>query len=84
MADPPRDSDAGEDTGVAPDRESTIGTPRWVKVSGIIALVLVLLFVIVMLTGGGGHGPGRHTLFDGGPSGPTPPSNVTEHGVQQP
>ena len=34
------------------------GTPRWVKVFGIIALALVLLFVILMLTG---HGPGRHT-----------------------
>jgi hypothetical protein len=33
-----------------------------------------------MLTGhGGSHGPGRHT-----PSGDTPPSNITEHGVQQP
>jgi hypothetical protein len=39
------------------------GTPRWVKVFGIIALVLVLGFVILILTGrGGGHGPGRHTL----------------------
>ena len=47
MADPP-DSN-GDET----------GTPRWVKTFGIIALVLVLLFVIMMLTGGG-HGPGRH------------------------
>lgn len=36
-------------------------TPLWVKVFGIIALVLVLLFVILQLTGlGGQHGPGRH------------------------
>jgi len=36
-------------------------TPRWVKVSWAIALVLVLLFVLLMLTRGpGGHGPGRH------------------------
>ncbi|WP_188195960.1 hypothetical protein [Nonomuraea sp. SYSU D8015] len=34
------------------------GTPRWAKVAGIIAAVLVLLFVVLMLTGG--HGPGRH------------------------
>ena len=34
------------------------GTPRWVKVLGIIAIVLVLLFVIMLLAG---HGPGRHT-----------------------
>lgn len=34
------------------------GTPRWVYVSGIIALVLVALFVIMHLTGGG---MGNHT-----------------------
>jgi hypothetical protein len=35
------------------------GTPRWVKVFGIIALVVVLLFVFLMFTRGpGGHGPG--------------------------
>jgi hypothetical protein len=39
------------------------GTPRWVKVFGIIALVVVLLFIILMLLRGpGGHGPRRHTL----------------------
>lgn len=37
----------------------TTGTPRWVKVSGIIVIVLVLLSVIVHIIGGGlrGHGP---------------------------
>lgn len=35
------------------------GTPRWVKLFGIIALILVLL-VAVMLLSGGEHGPGRH------------------------
>ena len=34
------------------------GTPRWVKVFGIIAIVVVLLVVVMLLTG---HGPGRHT-----------------------
>ena len=56
------------------------GTPRWVKVFGIIALVLVLLFVIMLLTDPGRHGPGRHTR-SGGSGGHTPP---IEHGVQQP
>ena len=37
------------------------GTPRWVKVSGIIGGVLALLFVILLLTG---HGPGRHIPRD--------------------
>ncbi len=67
MADPTRYPDTDNDTGVGPDRESTTGTPRWVKVFGIIALVVVLLFAILMFTrgpSGGGHGPGRHTLSD--------------------
>ena len=66
MADPPRHPETGDDSngdpGVGPDRRSNTGTPRWVKVFGIIAIVLVLLFVVIQFTGvGGGHGPGRHT-----------------------
>lgn len=38
---------------------SSPGTPRWVKVFGIIGLVLVMV-VGVMLRAGGEHGPGRH------------------------
>ena len=58
------------------------GTPRWVKVFGIIGLVAVLLFVILLFTRGpGGHGPARHTPSGG--AGQTPPSSATEHGVQQ-
>ena len=38
MADPTdygdSNKDAAGDTGVAPDREATTGTPRWVKCSG--------------------------------------------------
>jgi hypothetical protein len=45
-------------------------TPLWVKIFGIIALVLVLL-VGIMLLSGGEHGPGRHM----------PPA---EHSMQQP
>jgi hypothetical protein len=37
--------------------ESTTGTPRWVKVFGIVGLVLLLLIVVLLLTG---HGPSRH------------------------
>jgi hypothetical protein len=36
------------------------GAPRWVKVSGIVIGVLILLFVGLMVGGGAGHGPGRH------------------------
>ena len=62
-------------------------TPGWVKIVGIIALVLVLLVGIMLLTGiGGDHGPSRH-LPSGGY---TPPSSVIaehrpaiEHDVHQ-
>lgn len=36
------------------------GTPRWVKVFGIIAIVLLLFVLLSVFTGGGLHGPGRH------------------------
>jgi len=41
------------------------GAPRWVKISAIIAGVLVLLVVILLLVGGGQHGPGRHLAANG-------------------
>jgi hypothetical protein len=54
--------------------DDTGGIPRWVKVVGIVAVVVALLVVVLMLTSGmGGHGPQRH----GGTGGATPPSNVT-------
>jgi hypothetical protein len=34
-------------------------TPRWVKMFGIIALVVILLFIVLLLFGGP-HRPGRH------------------------
>ena len=78
--DPHSDSDTGEDIGVGPDRGSPPSTPRWVKVSGIIGIVLVLLVATMMCTGiGGEHGPGRH-LPTGGAGGHTPP---LVHGVHQ-
>jgi uncharacterized cupredoxin-like copper-binding protein len=80
MADLPPYRVSSEDTGVRP------GTPRWVKVFGIIVIVLVLLVGIVMVTRlGGEHGPGRHIPGSdaqpssgpestGGVSGPAAPS----------
>ena len=35
----------------SPDRGLNPRAPRWVKVSGIVAVVLVLLFVVLHLTG---------------------------------
>lgn len=54
--------------GMEPTRQSeTPGLPRWVKVSGIIASVVVLLLVLMLLVGSvfpgvipGDHGPMRH------------------------
>lgn len=72
MADPSPTPDSNSDTG------DDTGTPRWVKVSVIIAAVLVLLVVIVMLTGvGGSHGPGRHAP-SGDAGGQVAPSSVVE------
>jgi hypothetical protein len=64
MADPTRHRGTGAD----PD--SAAGTPRWVKVFGLVVLALLALFVVLHLAGlGGGHGPGRH-----GGGGRTPPA----------
>jgi len=66
VAGTPRESDKADGAGI--DHAST-GTPRWVKVFGIIALIVVLLLAIVLLTGvGGDHGPGRHTSLAGVPT----------------
>ena len=48
------------------------GTPRWVKVFGIFALVLALLFVVLHLTGRGlgHHRSGEHAPTSSGPTSP--------------
>jgi len=64
--------DAGKDISVTPDCGSSTRTPRWVKVSGVIVILLFLLVIIVHLIRGGF---GSHTH--------TAPSSPTEH-VQRP
>ncbi len=83
MADLPPSLDKGgdtaDDTSMGLDRSSTNAVPRWVKVFGIIALVLILLVVIIMFTGlGGDHGPGRH-VPSGDAGGQTSPSSGYEN-----
>lgn len=40
---------------------ATEGAPKWVKVLGVLVLVVVVGALILMLTGGaGGHSPARH------------------------
>ncbi|HEU4596205.1 MAG TPA: hypothetical protein VFS10_13785 [Pyrinomonadaceae bacterium] len=62
MTDPPRHPDPKPHT-----------TPRWVKVFGVIAVVVILLFVILHIS----VGPRRHGSH-------TPPSGGTERGAQRP
>ena len=65
------------DTAVDPS-EPKPGMPRWVKVFGIIGIVLVVLIGIALATG---HGPGRH-----GPSrhDPSDEPSVTEQHTPPP
>jgi hypothetical protein len=70
-----------EQTPLEPGHGSMRGTPRWVKVFGIIALVLILVFVISLLAGVR-HGPGMHTP-SGDAGGYTQYSSVIEHGEQR-
>jgi hypothetical protein len=69
MADPPRRRDTA---GMGADPASPPRMPRWVKLSLILAAVLVLAVVIAMLIAGGGHGPSRHA-----PGIQLPPISVT-------
>lgn len=57
--------------------EKPPGIPRWVKVSGIIAIVLALLFISMHLFGGGEIGPMHHM-------GHSQSSSGIEQGVKQP
>ena len=67
-------------TRVEPENVPVYRTPRWVKVLGVIALVLILLVAVVLVSGlGGEHSPGRHLpSADGGHTSPV------EHSTQQP
>jgi hypothetical protein len=53
---------SNDDPRVEAHRELTTATPRWVKVFGVIAIIVLLLFVILHFAGGGppGHGPMQH------------------------
>jgi hypothetical protein len=59
------------------NRGPTAGPPRWVKVSGIITLALIMLLLILLLTGGN-HGPGRHQSSRGY-GGQLPSAATTAH-----
>ncbi len=68
MTNPSASPDTAAGIGAEPSQSSTAaypGTPRWVVVSGIVVLVLVLLFVGLHLAGGG-MGPMNHLAPAGG------------------
>jgi hypothetical protein len=54
-----------------PDRASPPATPRWMKLSGLIVIVLVLLVIALHLTGYSPGGPGSHSM----------PMSVVEYGA---
>jgi hypothetical protein len=58
------------------DRPTYPGTPRWVKVFGLIGIVVVLSLGILMVASGGNHGPNRH-LPTANAGGQTPSSVVS-------
>jgi hypothetical protein len=72
MADSSSSPGDGGDTAAEPPRSSSAaypGTPRWVKVSGIVVLAILVLLVVAAIATGGQHGPRRH-MPSGAPVGP--------------
>jgi hypothetical protein len=60
-------------------------TPQWVKVFGIIALMLVALIIIALTTSlGGHHGPGRHLPSGGSGIEPVPAALTNPSGSHRP
>lgn len=55
--------DGENDIRLKQDERMPAGTPRWVKVFGLIMIVLLLLVGILFLSGE--HGPGHHMNSDG-------------------
>jgi hypothetical protein len=78
MADPVSPANTAEDVDARPGRapgRAYPGAPLWVRVSGIITLLLTVLMILVMFIIGGDHGPMRHI-----PSG-SAPSNSPVHAI---
>lgn len=87
MADLPSDQELAGNTGDAtdaePSREQAPGMPRWVKIAGVVAVVVVLLLFAVLVFGGGQHGPSIHMPAGGQtPTGGAP--SESGHGSASP
>ena len=57
---PPTDSRAGEAPAAPDRRQSAPATPRWVWALGVVAVVLIVIFIAAQLLFGVQHGPGLH------------------------
>lgn len=84
MAEPNADRDAERPVD-DPELLGPPATPRWVKVSGVVAVIVIALVAVMLATGGPGeHGPGRHSGGDGDrppagiPKDHVPPSDLPE------
>jgi hypothetical protein len=67
VVNPPPNPETREDISVEPRRESPPGIPRWLKVSGIVVIVLIVAAVAISFIAGFEHGPGQ---FGPGQHGP--------------
>jgi hypothetical protein len=56
--DPDSDPDANDAAGA--ERARVPGTPRWVQVFGLVAIIIIILLVVAQLLFGVQHGPGMH------------------------
>lgn len=68
--------DAPDDTAAQPNPPSPPGAPPWVKVTGIVVLVAVVVLIVFKLAGIE-HGPGRHGA-SGDAANQTPAPHVTQ------
>jgi hypothetical protein len=77
MTDPTTDREASHDAGTHSRATATVGMPRWVKISLIVAGVLIAVLVALKFAHvGPQHGPERH--FGPGMHRPTPSSMESE------
>lgn len=65
MSDPTTPSNPGGKSVQRVEQSGRPPMPRWVKVSGIIFIAVVLLLIAVAILSGGEHGPGRHAAASG-------------------
>jgi hypothetical protein len=56
------------DTDEVPDRASPPGIPRWLKVSGVVVILLIVLVVGISIIAGMEHGPGQFGPMQHGPA----------------